>query len=201
MQKIVWPTFWKLLIVTLVCSILVLLLMLRTNGISKTTNSQSSSIARGENTHSSSFVRHKTSDSNKTTTKPNNTYKVTGVTSGDKLRITNGNYSHSIKLLLVQAPTTKFKAESKWALDKLVMGQQVTLQYDANADEHLPYVYLNHELIQTKLLEQGDVILKGANTTEKHYQEMRSAQDAAEKDTRGVWSYAGFVNENGYSDN
>ncbi|MBS0954960.1 thermonuclease family protein [Lactiplantibacillus plantarum] len=202
MQKKVWPTFLKVVIITIACSLLVVLLMLRTSGFSKSTSNQASSISNTKSsakTAASSTYKQSSIKTNSNSSTTGADYKVVTVNSGDSFKITKGTHTSKIKLLLVQSPSVKFKSTSRKALSKLILGQKVRLQYDSNADEHQPYVYVHGKLVQTALLKQGDVIISGANTTEKHYQAFKSAQDSAQKASKGVWSYPGLVNDNGYN--
>lgn len=184
MQKIVWPTFLKVVIITIVCSLRVVLLMIRTSGFSQNTSNQTSSVSStraSAKTTVSSTTTQSSSKTNSSSSTTGTNYKVVTVDSGDSFEITKGTHTSKIKLLLVQSPSVKFKANSKKALAKLIRGQKVSLQYDSNADEHQPYVHVHGKLLQTALLKQGDVIIHGANTTEEHYSVFKSAQDSAQK--------------------
>ncbi len=115
-----------------------------------------------------------------------------------------------VRMLLLDTPETKkegtpvqpFGPEASEYTKKLLGGKQVELEFDEEQrdqyDRMLAYVYLNGEMVNEKLLEQGLARVVVYQPNDKYIDEFREIQNKAKQQKLGVWSIEGYADNRGF---
>ncbi|OWA35521.1 hypothetical protein B9G55_12875 [Saccharibacillus sp. O16] len=115
-----------------------------------------------------------------------------------------------VRMLLIDTPETKkegtpvqpFGPEASDYTKKLLTGREIELQFDKEPrdqyDRMLAYVYLNGELVNEKLLEQGLARVVVYQPNEKYVKAFREIQAQAKGKKLGVWSIEGYADNRGF---
>lgn len=115
-----------------------------------------------------------------------------------------------VRMLLLDTPETKkegtpvqpFGPEASEYTKKLLSGQRVELEFDEEQrdqyDRMLAYVYLNGEMVNEKLLEQGLARVVVYRPNDKYIDEFREIQNKAKQQKSGVWSIEGYADNRGF---
>jgi len=119
---------------------------------------------------------------------------VARVVDGDNIELKDGR---RVRYIGVDTPEEGecFRDESIKINEELVMGKRVKLKFDENYMDrfgrYLAYVYVDGEMVNKKLLEEGagEYFLDTVN--EKHKQELVESANKAYKEKRGKWGKCG----------
>ncbi|MEJ8305898.1 thermonuclease family protein [Saccharibacillus sacchari] len=115
-----------------------------------------------------------------------------------------------VRMLLLDTPETKkegtpvqpFGPEASEYTKKLLGGQQVELEFDEEQRDQygrmLAYVYLNGEMVNEKLLEQGLARVVVYQPNDKYIDGFREIQNRAKQQKLGVWSIEGYADNRGF---
>ena len=115
-----------------------------------------------------------------------------------------------VRMLLIDTPETKkegtpvqpYGAEASDYTKKLLTGRKVELEFDKEQrdqyDRMLAYVYLDGELVNEKLLEQGLARVVVYKPNDKYVKEFRDIQAEAKSKKLGVWSIEGYADNRGF---
>lgn len=115
-----------------------------------------------------------------------------------------------VRMLLLDTPETKkegtavqpFGPEASDYAQKLLTGQTVELEFDQEQrdqyDRMLAYVYLDGDLVNAKLLEQGLARVVVYRPNDKYVDEFREIQAEAKSKKLGVWSIDGYADNRGF---
>ena len=130
-------------------------------------------------------------------------YTVSSVLDGDTLRIKYEGKTQSVRLLGIDAPESSktrykhlecFGSEAKNHLKSLVDKKKITFQFDPSQDQKdlydrlLAYVYLDGELINQTMLEQGYAKEYTYKTPYRYQAEFKQAEQSAHEQALGLWS-------------
>lgn len=115
-----------------------------------------------------------------------------------------------VRMLLLDTPETKkegtavqpFGPEASEYTKKLLTGRTVELEFDEEQrdqyDRMLAYVYLDGELVNEQLLEQGLARVVVYRPNDKYVDEFREIQNEAKRKKIGVWSIEGYADNRGF---
>lgn len=115
-----------------------------------------------------------------------------------------------VRMLLLDTPETKkegtpvqpFGPEASEYTKKLLGGKQVELEFDEEQrdqyDRMLAYVYLDGDMVNEQLLEQGLARVVVYQPNDKYIDEFRKIQDKAKQEKLGVWSIEGYADNRGF---
>lgn len=126
---------------------------------------------------------------------------VTEIIDGDTIRLDNGIV---VRYLGIDTPEKRIKKGERWidapqpfsreateANRALVLGKQVTVEYDVERRDKygrtLGYVFSGDVLVNRALLEQGYAVLYSRPPNVKYVDELVAAQAQARREGRGLW--------------
>lgn len=129
---------------------------------------------------------------------------VTRAIDGDTIKLATGEL---VRYIGVDAPETRRRVGDRWAEDpepfgreaaeanrRWVEGKRVRLEYDVQRHDRygrlLAYVYVEGEMINAKLLEEGFAGLLTIPPNVKYVDQFRQAVDVARNNRRGFWKNA-----------
>ena len=130
-------------------------------------------------------------------------YTVSSVLDGDTLRIKYQGKTQSVRLLGVDAPeSTKtrykylecFGSEAKNYLKSLVDKKKITFQFDPSQDQKdlydrlLAYVYLDENLINQTMIENGYAKEYTYKTPYTYQSQFQQAEQSAQEQMLGLWN-------------
>lgn len=145
------------------------------------------------------------------------TYEATveKVSDGDTLTISYNNKEQKVRLLLIDTPESvkpgvdpqPFSIEaSNFVKELLPHGTKVTIEPGVEGYEFdkynrlLAYVYVNGEMLNKTLIEEGYArvgFIYEPNT--RYLDEFLKIQDDAKENKKNIWSIKGYVTEKGYN--
>ncbi|GGO04760.1 thermonuclease family protein [Saccharibacillus kuerlensis] len=115
-----------------------------------------------------------------------------------------------IRMLLIDTPETKkegtpvqpFGTEASDYAKRLLNGRNVELEFDKEQrdqyDRMLAYVYLDGEMVNEKMLEQGLARVVVYKPNDKYVEQFREIQAEAKRQKLGVWSIDGYADNRGF---
>ncbi|CAM3604513.1 MULTISPECIES: thermonuclease family protein [Saccharibacillus] len=115
-----------------------------------------------------------------------------------------------VRMLLIDTPETKkegtavqpFGPEASEYAKKRLTGQTVELEFDDEPrdqyDRMLAYVYLDGELVNEEMLEQGFARVVVYKPNDKYVESFREIQNEAKRKKLGVWSIDGYADNRGF---
>lgn len=115
-----------------------------------------------------------------------------------------------VRMLLIDTPETKkegtavqpFGPEASEYAKKRLTGQTVELEFDDEPrdqyDRMLAYVYLDGELVNEEMLEQGFARVVVYKPNDKYVESFREIQNETKRKKLGVWSIDGYADNRGF---
>ncbi len=137
---------------------------------------------------------------------PSGVARVARVVDGDTVVLSGGR---EVRYIGIDTPETRrriaggwqevnepFGAEARRANEELVLGRPVRLEYDAERNDKygrlLAYVWVGQAqaelMVQEELLRRGLALLYTFPPNVRHVDRLKSAQDEARREKRGLWS-------------
>ncbi len=130
-------------------------------------------------------------------------YEVTSVIDGDTFRIKYQWKTQSVRLLWIDAPESNktryrylecFGTEAKNYLKSLIDKKKITFQFDEWQDQRdiydrlLAYVFLDGELINQTMIEEGYAKEYTYKTAYQYQSEFKQAEQSAQEQQWGLWN-------------
>lgn len=173
------------------------------------TENNTGSTTTKDNIHSSTEDKSDTSSNSKY---PTMEATVISVVDGDTIKVLIGNKEEKVRFLLVDTPETVSprvgvqpfgKRASNYTKNLLTKGTKVQIEKDVSERDKygrlLAFVYVNGQMINKLLLEQGlarVAYIYAPNT--RYVDEFREIQDKARNEKKGIWSVEDYVHSDGF---
>ncbi len=149
------------------------------------------------------------------TAKNTTTATVDHVIDGDTVKVTIGNQTETIRLLLIDTPESVHptkpvqpfgKEASNYLKEMLPNGTKIELEYDVNKrdkyDRLLAYIWLDGKMINEVLVEKGFArvaYIYKPNT--KYEMRLKKVEETAKNKKIGIWSIPNYVTDRGFDSN
>jgi len=129
------------------------------------------------------------------------TFRVQNVVDGDTIELASGR---QVRYLGIDTPEVRRRQNGRWVMDpepfaqaateanrRLVEGKRIRLEYDVRTHDRygrwLAYVYVNGQMINATLLEQGYAQLLTIPPNVKYVEPFRQLAAKARQARRGLW--------------
>ncbi len=138
---------------------------------------------------------------------------VDHVIDGDTIKVTIGNQTETIRLLLIDTPESVHptkpvqpfgKEASNYLKEMLPNGTKIELEYDVNKhdkyDRLLAYIWLDGKMMNEVLVEKGFArvaYIYEPNT--KYETRLKKVEETAKKEKIGIWSIPNYVTDRGFA--
>lgn len=124
-----------------------------------------------------------------------NKFLVTKVTDGDTVVVNIDGKEKSVRLIGIDAPELKedLGIEAKNKLKELIENKEVFLENDESQEDQdiygriLRYIFINNELVNQKMIEDGWAKEYTYKKAYKNQQEFKTAETQAKEKNLGIW--------------
>lgn len=135
---------------------------------------------------------------------------VKRVVDGDTIEVDIDGKEETVRMILVDTPETKhpqlgvqpFGPEASAFTEESLNGKEVGLEKDvSDRDQYgrlLRYVWVDGELFNQKLIEEGLARVSVYQPDVKYVDEFRASQEKAQQKGIGIWSIENYAQEDGY---
>lgn len=122
---------------------------------------------------------------------------------GDTIKVKKDSKEYSVRLLAVDTPETVKrganiepfgKEASQYTCKQITNAKEIVLEYDPNSQQQdkygrlLAWVYVDHELLQAKLIEQGYAEVAYLYDNYLYTKQLQQLQKQAQEAKKGMWS-------------
>ena len=121
---------------------------------------------------------------------------VSRLSDGDSLRCASGE---RLRLIGIDAPELAqppFGRQSQNALQEIVAGQQLSLEYDVEGrdefDRLLAYAWIDSQLVNEEMVRGGWAVAFQVRPNTRHSARLRRAEQEARANRAGLWFSGGF---------